>query len=96
VDAHDGVRVIDRAREHARELGGAEALLERGDLRFRLGDRRIVVPVGAKFEKDVRVLDVARQFLDRGDELLDAGTLPRDGLRLLGVVPEPGSERRVA
>ena len=60
VDADDGVRVVDRAREHPRELGVAHPRVERRELRRRLGDGRLVVLGGAELEQDARVVDVAR------------------------------------
>jgi hypothetical protein len=85
--------VVDGTREHPCELGGAHASLEGGRLRGGLGDRRLVVLRGSEVEQDDRVVQVARQLLDRGDLLLDARALARDDLRGLLVFPEARGER---
>jgi hypothetical protein len=82
--------VIDRTREHARQLGGAEALLEPRQRAFGLGDDPGVVLGGPQLEEDPRVVDVANELLDALDLLLEPGALARDGLRLVRVVPETG------
>jgi hypothetical protein len=85
--------VVDLAGEHARELSVANALLERGHLRSSLRDGRLVVPLGTELEQDFCVLDVAPQFLEAFDLLLQPGALARDGLGFSRVVPEAGRER---
>jgi hypothetical protein len=85
--------VVDRPGEHPGELRTSDALFEGGHLRLGLGDDRGVVLAGAQVEQDGGVVDVARQFLDRREALLEARALARDGLRLLLVVPETGRER---
>jgi hypothetical protein len=87
--------VIDGAGEHALELGLADARLERGGLRRRLGDGGLVVLGGAEVEQDDGVVEVAREPLDAGDVLLDRRPLAGDRLRLLLVVPEPRGERQL-
>jgi hypothetical protein len=87
--------VVDGPGQHARQLGGADATLERGKLGLGLGDDGVVVLGGAELQQDSGVLDVPRQLLDVGDLLLDAGPLAGDGLRLLLVVPEAGRERQL-
>jgi hypothetical protein len=84
--------VVDRAREHPRELGSPDALLERGDLRLGLGDGRLVVLGRPELEQDARVLEVARQLLDAPDLLLDPGAATGDALGLLLIVPETRGE----
>jgi hypothetical protein len=61
----------------------------------RLGDGGLVVALGAELEQDDGVVQVARELLDPGDVLLERRALPRDGLRLLLVVPEAGRERQL-
>jgi hypothetical protein len=85
--------VIDRAGEHAPELRSAHAPLERGGLRRRLGDGRLVVLRRPEIEQDRGVLDVACQLLEAADLLLEPRALARDGLGLLLVVPEARGER---
>jgi hypothetical protein len=85
--------VVDGTREHARELGPTDALLEGGQRRLRLGDDRRVVLGRPELEQDARVVDVAAELLDPGDLLLEARPLARDGLGLLRVVPEAGRQR---
>jgi hypothetical protein len=87
--------VIDRSGEHPRQLGVADPRLERRRLRGGLGDGRLVALARAEIEQDDRVVEVARQLLDAPDVLLDRRALPRDGLRLLLVVPEPRGERQL-
>ena len=78
VDAEDGVGVIDLAREHAAELGRAEPLLERRAAARRLRRRPTSsFSDDAELEELLRVVDVARELLDRLDLLLDAGALAR-------------------
>jgi hypothetical protein len=84
--------VVDRAREHPRELRGAHACLEGRDLRLRLGYHRLVLLGGPQIEQDLRVVEIARELLDGGYALLELGTLAGDRLRLLLVVPEPRDE----
>jgi hypothetical protein len=67
--------VVDRAREHAPELGRAHARLELGKLRRRLGDRGFVALGGAELDQDIGVLDVPRQLFDGSDLLLERRTL---------------------
>jgi hypothetical protein len=93
VDADDGVGVIDRAREHPFELGGAEPGFERVEGSFDLGDDPGVVLRGAELEKDSGVVDVPDELFDALDLLLEAGALARDGLGFFGVVPEAGRQR---
>jgi hypothetical protein len=85
--------VVHRTREHPSQLGGPDARLEGRSLRRDLGDRGFVVLRGSEVEQDDRVLEVARQLLDRADLLLDAGALARYDLRDLLVVPEARRER---
>jgi hypothetical protein len=93
VDAHDRVGVIDRPREHPRQLRRAHARFERRRLRRRLGDGRLVVLGGPEVQQDDRVVQVPRQLLDPADLLFERSTSPRDHLRLLLVLPESGRER---
>ena len=93
MNADDGARVVDRPREHPRELGVSHPRVERGELALRLGDGGLVVLGGAEIEQDGRVVDVARELLDAVDLLLERRALAVDGLRLLLVVPEAGRER---
>jgi hypothetical protein len=85
--------VVHGSGQHARELGPADALLERRKPRLGFGDGPGVVLGRAEFEKDARVVDVARQLLDAVDLLLERRAFAGDGLRLLRVVPEPGDQR---
>jgi hypothetical protein len=85
--------VVDRPGEHPRELGGANAGLERRQLRFGFGDHLFVALRRAELDENAGVLDVACQLLDAADLLLETGAPSGDDLRLLLVVPEPGSER---
>jgi hypothetical protein len=85
--------VIDRAREHARELCAPDPGFERRHLGLRLRDGRRVVLRGAELEQDVRVLDVPRELLDAPDLQLEIRALARDDLRLLLVLPEALGER---
>jgi hypothetical protein len=87
--------VVDRPREHALELRLADARLERGGLRGRLGDGGLVVLRGAEIEQDDGVVEVARELLDGGDVLLDRRAPARDDLGLLLIVPEGGGERQL-
>jgi hypothetical protein len=84
--------VIDRAGEHARQLGRADTLLHVRDLRLRLGDGRGVVSLGAQLEERLAVLEIARELLGLLDQLLQRRSLAADRLRLLGVVPEAGRQ----
>jgi hypothetical protein len=84
--------VIDRTREHARELGGAHPPLERRDLAHGLGRRRRVALRLSELEEDVGVVDVACELLERRDLPLERGALAGDDLRLLLIVPEPRLE----
>jgi hypothetical protein len=84
--------VVDGAGEHPLELGLADARLEGGGLRGRLGDGGLVVLRGAEVEQDDGVVEVARELLDARDVLLDRRAPAGDALRLLLVVPEPGGE----
>jgi hypothetical protein len=84
--------VIDRPREHARELRPPDPRLERGHLGLRLGDGRSVVLRGAELEQDVRILDVPGELLDAADLQLEIRPLSRDDLRLLLVLPEARGE----
>ena len=90
---HDRVCVIDRAGEHARELGATDAVLERGEEPLRLVDRRLVVLGSPQLEEDLRVLDVARELLEGVERLLNPRPLAVHRLGLAGVVPEAGGER---
>ena len=92
VDADDRVGVVDGAREHPAELGRAHPRLERGYLALRFGDHPRVVLAGAEVEQDHRVVQVACQLFDRGELLLEPGSLARHRLGLLLVVPEPRGE----
>jgi hypothetical protein len=85
--------VVDRAGEHAPELGRADARLEGRRLRGGLGDRRLVVLGGAEVQQDDRVVQVPRQLLDARELLLEAGALAVDDLRRLLILPEAGRER---
>jgi hypothetical protein len=85
--------VVDRAREHARQLGGAEPVLQPRKRALGLGDDPGVVLRGAELEEDARVVDVPDELLDALDLLLEPGALARDGLRLVRVVPETGGQR---
>jgi hypothetical protein len=85
--------VVDRPREHARELGVSHPLVERGELRGDLADGGLVVLGRAEVEQDDRVVDVARELLDAVDPLLERRALAVGGLRLLLVVPEPRGQR---
>jgi hypothetical protein len=58
-----------------------------------LGGDGFVFLRDAELEELLRVFDVSCELLGRFDPQLDAGPLPRDGLGLLRVVPEPGGER---
>jgi hypothetical protein len=87
--------VIDRPGEHPLQLRLADARLERGGLRGRLGDRRLVVLRCAEIQEDDGVLEVASELLDAGDVLLDRRAPSRDDLGLLLVVPEAGGERQL-
>jgi hypothetical protein len=62
-------------------------------VRLGLRDHLLVALRGAQLEEDGRVFDVARQLLDDADLLLEARSAPRDGLRLLLIVPEARSQR---
>jgi hypothetical protein len=84
--------VVDGAGEHPSELRGAEALLEVVEPGRDLADDGVVLLGDAEVEELLRVLDVARELLGQLDLLLDRGSLARDGLRLLGIVPEPRRE----
>jgi hypothetical protein len=85
--------VVHLAGEHPRELGGAQALLELRQAAADCVDHAVVLLGGAELEELLRVVDVARQLLDELDGLLDRRALAVDGLGLLRVVPEAGSER---
>jgi len=85
--------MVDRPRQHPRELGTADARLEGRQLPFDLCDHRLVVLGRAEFEQHARVLHVARQLLDAADLLLETGALSVDDLRLLLIVPEARGER---
>jgi hypothetical protein len=85
--------VVHLAGEHARELGGAQALLELREAAADLVDDGVVLLGGAELEELLRVVDVPRELLDELDGLLDRRPLAVDGLRLLRVVPEAGGER---
>ena len=52
--------------------------------------------LGAELEKHLGVFGVALQLLERLHGLLERRALARDGLRLLGVVPEAGDEGALA
>jgi hypothetical protein len=84
--------VIDRTREHARELGFPNALFKGGHLGLRLGDDPLVVLARAQVEKNAGIVDIARQFLDAREALFEGRSFARDCLCLLLVVPEPGGE----
>jgi hypothetical protein len=85
--------VVDRAGQHSRELGAADARLEGGQLPFDLRDHRLVVLGRAELEQHAGVLDVARQLLDAAYLLFETGALSIDDLRFLLIVPETRSER---
>jgi hypothetical protein len=84
--------VIDRARQHARELRPPDPGFEGRHLRLRLGDGGSVVFGIAELEQDVGVLDVAGELLDAADLQLEIRPLPRDDLSLLLDLPEPLGE----
>jgi hypothetical protein len=85
--------MIDRAREHPFELGGAEPRFERVERGFDLGDDVGVVLRGAELEEDSSVVDVPDELFGALDMLLEAGALARDGLGFVSVVPEAGRQR---
>ncbi|AKU98597.1 hypothetical protein AKJ09_05261 [Labilithrix luteola] len=87
--------MVDRAGEHAAELGLAETLLQRRELLPDFVDDRVVFLGGAELEELLGVVDVTGELVDSLDFLLDVRTLARDRLRLLRVVPEAWGERGV-
>jgi hypothetical protein len=88
--------VIGRAAEHATELHATRASLEIRDEPFGFGDRRLVVRFRAELEEHLRVLRVFFELLERGERGLEAGSLARELLRLLVIVPKTGDERLLA
>jgi hypothetical protein len=88
--------VVDRARQHPRQLGGAHPVRQGGEERLGFGDRGVVLLRGAELEEDLGVVDVAPELLERLDGLLEGRSTARQRLRLLGVVPEAGGERLFA
>jgi hypothetical protein len=85
--------VVDRAGEHPAQLRSPHPRLQGGHLGRGLGEGRGVVLRGAELEENDRVVEVAAQLLDQGEALFEVGSSPVDRLRLLGVLPEVGSER---
>jgi hypothetical protein len=85
--------VIDWTREHARELGLAEPLLESRDLRLGVGDGGLIVLGHAELEVAVGVGELLVELLDHVELLLDVGALTQEHLGLGLVVPEAGSAR---
>jgi len=93
MDAHDGVGVIDRPGKHATELRSADAGLEPRDLSGCLANRCGIVLRRPELQQYCGIFDVSRQFFNRAELLLDAGTAARDRLRFFLVVPETWGER---
>jgi hypothetical protein len=85
--------VVDRAGEHARELGRANTRLERRRQGFHLGHCSGVVFGGAELEEHHGVLEIARQFFDGAELLLDRRAATGDRLGLFLVLPEAGLQR---
>jgi hypothetical protein len=83
--------VVDRAGEHAGELGLAQAPFEAVDLGFGVTDRRRVVLGNAQLEIVVRLGEIFVELLQRVELTLDVGALAQEGLSFGLVVPEVGS-----
>jgi hypothetical protein len=87
MDADDGVRVIDRPRQHALELCLAHARVELDGLPFELRQGAIAF-VGDELQQLERVVDVAAQALDELEFFLRLGPAPHVGLGPVLIVPE--------
>jgi len=85
--------VVDGTRQHAGELGLAQARVDALDLRFGVSHRRLVVLGDPELEVFAGVTEIALQPLRQLELRLDLGSLAKQRLRLGLVAPEGGVTR---
>jgi hypothetical protein len=87
MDLDDRVAGVVLPPEQVVQLGLGEVLLERSDPCRQLGQRLRVALLG-QLEEDLGLVDALALLAEALDRAQDDGRLARDGLRLLGVLPE--------